>query len=120
MRPPLAASIACSEPAPNEKPQLLGRIAGFAYLGNFVTVVSVGILSRLGLINLPPINLLTDIANNAMDQEIAAGNLNPLLATGWATGFWLDLLRQYNAFAGEDFVPSYCAAHASLCAGISF
>ena len=116
-----AANALCCQPSP-EKPQLLGRLVGFAYLGNFITVVSIGVLSRLGLVSLPPVNQLTDIANNAMDEAIAAGSVQPLLATGWAVNFWLDLWRQYYAFdgGGPSFVADYCAQHASICAGVPF
>ena len=91
------------------------------YPGNFIFVVSLGVISRTGLVDLPPINTLTDIANNAMEAEIAAGSLNPYLATGWATNFWVGLLQQY--FAQDEpggFVARYCAEHASLCTGIVY
>ena len=99
-------------------------LVGGGYLGSFILVVGIGVLKRLGLVSLPPINTLTDIANNAMDDAIAAGTLQPLVATAWATNFWLDLLRQYYAFDGGDgpsssFIATYCADHASYCAGIS-
>ena len=83
--------------------------------------MALGVASRLG-VTLPPINTLTDIANNAMDAEIAAGNLEPLLATAWATRYWLDLLNQYFDFAEpQDFVVSWCSQHAAeLCTGVVF
>jgi hypothetical protein len=124
---PHTALIRCSErpldkDSEAKKPgsQLMGRLFGFAYLGNFITVVTIGVLKRLDLIELPPINTLTAIANNALDAEIAAGRLQPLLATGWSLGFWLDLLRQYVSIAPDKatFVADYCVQHASLCSGI--
>lgn len=113
------AICACEQPQRNPQ-QVVGRVAGYLYIGNVAVTVTIGVLSRLGLISLPPINTLTDIANNAMDAEIAAGTLQPLLATGWSIGFWLDLLRQYNSFEGDGFVASYCAEQAALCAGVVF
>ena len=99
--------------------QMIGRTAGYLYLGQVITVVTIGVLKRLDLISLPPVNSLTTIANNAMDAEIAAGTLQPLLATGWSVGFWLDLWRQYYAEADPAaFVAGYCAEHAALCVGL--
>ena len=98
---------------------MIGRTAGYLYLGQVITVVTIGVLKRLDLISLPPVNSLTAIANNAMDAEIAAGTLQPLLATGWSVGFWLDLWRQYYAEADPAaFVAGYCAEHAALRVGL--
>ena len=121
--PRLAASsmICCAadDPEPDESKQAIGKIFGFLYLGNFIVVVALGLVNRFTDIRLPPINSLTDISNNAMDAEIAAGTLQPILATAWATNFWLDLIRQYFAAAQDpSFVADYCATHASLCAGV--
>ena len=73
---------------------------------------------------LPPINFATDIANNAMDERIAAGTLEPMMATAWSYSFWFDLLGQYFADGSspQEFVSNYCAdaAHASWCAGVVF
>ena len=120
----LVLPTCCQRPEPKEvKPaEIIGRVFGFAYLGNVVVTVGLGILSRMGLVALPPVNTLTDIANNAMDLEIAAGTLQPLLATAWSVGFWLELLRAYYAQAGDRaaFLGDYCAAHASLCVGVVY
>lgn len=69
---------------------------------------------------MPPLNTFTDIANAAMDEAIAAGTLQPLLATAWAQGFWWDLLAQCykSGVAPEAWIASYCEAHASLCAAL--
>ena len=103
---------------------VIGRVGGYLYLGNFIAVVSLGTLSRLGLISLPPLNTLTAISNNAMDEEIAAGTLQPLLATGWAIAYWFDLIRQYFAYPTTDaatgFVASFCADNAALCTGVVY
>ena len=118
-----ASSIICcaADPEPDESKQAIGKIFGFLYLGNFIVVVTLGLINRFTDIRLPPINSLTDISNNAMDAEIAAGTLQPILATAWATNFWLDLIRQYFAAAQDpSFVADYCATHASLCAGVVF
>ena len=116
-----ACTVACENDR-GERGRFIAGLVGFGYLGNFVAVVSLGVLSRLGLISLPPINTLTDIANNAMEAEIAAGTLQPLLATGWATAFWFDLIRQQYEFddATTSFVASYCTAHANLCEGVVY
>ena len=101
--------------------QLLGIVVGFAFLGPFVIQVSLGVLSRLGLVTLPPLNTLTDIANNAMEDAIAAGTLQPLVATAWAQSFWFDLIRQYySAEEQASFVAAYCATHANFCVGVNF
>lgn len=106
----------------NGKPsQLIGLVAGSLYLGNFIAVMTIGVLKRFDLISLPPINSLITIANNAMDAEIAAGTLPPLLATAWSFGFWIDLLRQFSELPGEQaasFVSGYCTDHAALCVGL--
>ena len=117
-----ASSILCAaDPEPDESKQAIGKIFGFLYLGNFIVVVALGLVNRFTDIRLPPINSLTDISNNAMVAEIAAGTLQPILATAWATNFWLDLIRQYFAAAQDpSFVADYCATHASLCAGVVF
>ena len=118
-----ASSIICcaADPEPDESKQAFGKIFGFLYLGNFIVVVALGLVNRFTDIRLPPINSLTDISNNAMDAEIAAGTLQPILATAWATNFWLDLIRQYFAAAQDpSFVADYCATHASLCADVVF
>ena len=102
-------------------PQLIGLVAGSLYLGNFIAVMTIGVLKRFDLISLPPINSLITIANNAMDAEIAAGTLPPLLATAWSFGFWIDLLRQFSELPGEQaasFVSGYCTDHAALCVGL--
>ena len=40
----------------------------------------------------PPLNALTDIANAAMEGEVAAGRVPPPLATGW--GRWTESHRR--------------------------
>ena len=116
LRLPAAPFLREEDPGTN---QMNGVIVGSAFLGPFIVQVSLGVLSRLGLISLPPLNSLTDISNNAMEDAIAAGTLQPLLATAWATNFWLDLIRQYLSSEEQAaFVAAYCADHANLCVGI--
>ena len=118
---PRRAVVYCCEQESKSPAAAIGKAAGFAYLGNIIFTVTLGILSRAGLVSLPPVNTLTDIANNAMDAELAAGTIQPLFATAYGIYFWLGLLRDYNA-AGDQaaFVGAYCAAHASLCTDVVF
>ena len=101
--------------------QRVGVALGTLYLSQLL-ILPYTALARLGVISPPPLNTFTAIANAAMDQAIAAGTLQPLMATAWAQSFWFDLLSQYYA-AGEpaDFVPQYCAeaSHAAWCVGLS-
>ena len=117
-RPPPPAVIMREQPRRN---QLVGTIVGVGYLGPFIATVGTGVLSRLGLIEAPPLNALTDIANNAMEAEIASGSLQPIVATAWATSFWVDLIGQYYSFDGPgSFLATYCSQHEGFCTGVSF
>jgi hypothetical protein len=122
--------VCCKAPSPSPPPppsentgkqQITAAVVGVLYLGNFVAVMFLGVLSRLG-VTLPPVNTLTDIANNAMDAEIAAGTLQPLVATAWATRYWVDLLAQYFAAPNQDsFVATWCSTHAAeLCTSVVY
>ena len=100
----------------------VGVVVGTLFFSQFWVIV-VGVLGRLGVIDPPPINTLTDIANAAMDAEIAAGRLEPLLATGWAQLFWVDLLQQYYQYENRSgFIAAYCSNpdHAAWCSGIAY
>ena len=75
-------------------------------------------LDRLGVVRAPPFNTFTALANAAMEAQVMDGSLSPYLATGFASTFKLDLIRQYYAAgASEQWLPQYCAdpAHGAWC-----
>ena len=58
-----------------------------------------------------------------MDERIAAGQLNPYLATAWAQNMYLGLVGEYLQSDAADrvtFLARYCAepSHKAWCSGI--
>jgi len=79
-------------------------------------------LDKLGLVKAPPINLLTSIANNAMDAAVAEGEISMNFATVYSQGIWNDLLQEYFR-SGQtlDFLTKaggVCAQHPAWCEGV--
>jgi hypothetical protein len=108
-----------SEPSPELKKRqnTTGALVGVAYFAQFA-IIPYAVLARLGLVKAPPLNKFTDITNAAMDQAVASGELQPLMATAWAQGFWVELFKGYYTSAQpDDFVATWCAAveHAAYC-----
>jgi hypothetical protein len=45
----------------------------------------------------------------AIDERVAAGTLDKMVATAWGQGFWFDLVKQFYASEKPaDFVLTYC------------
>jgi hypothetical protein len=95
--------------------RLPAAVGAAALVGQLTQPLVVG-LDRLGLIELPPLNALTSIANAAMDAEIEAGRINPMMGTAWVQGFYKDLIGQYAA-SPDGFLQAYCgdAVHKAWC-----
>ena len=73
-------------------------------------VVFLVIVSRLYPNSVPPVNAFTDIANVAMQEAVASGEVAPMMATFWAQAFWADLIGQYfqSGVAAPDFIQQWC------------
>jgi len=120
-----SASARCSasdEPEDKLAANVLGGLFGLAIAQQIGLGVAVA-AGRLGLWNAPPVNLFTDIADNAMEAGVAAGDVNLYFGTAYATGIWKELLDAYYA-TGEttEFLTKaggVCAEHAAWCAGIA-
>ena len=102
----------------NLLPATIGYLALF---GQLAPVFLVG-LNKAGLIKLPPINLLTDISNNAMDAAVKSGEISAFVGTAYSTGVWRDLLLDFYR-NGEtlDYLTragGVCAEHPAWCEGI--
>ena len=115
------------EPTPKQGINPYGVIGWLALFGQLAPAGLVG-LARLGLVKAPPLNTLTDIANNAMDEAIANGCKEllfeqKLFATAYGQGIWKDLIAEYYS-SGEttDFLTKaggVCAEHPGWCEGIT-
>lgn len=115
----IARVIESPKPSPElkKKQNAIGAFVGVAYFAQFA-IIPYAMLARLGLVKAPPLNTFTDITNAAMDQAIAGGELQPLVATAWAQGFWVELFKEYySSGQADDFVATWCAAteHAAYC-----
>lgn len=110
-----AVRMLATPPELRRKQNTIATVVGTIYFSQLLLPLYTA-AARLGLVDPPPINTLTAIANAAMDEAVANGTVQPLLATAWAQRLWIDLLVQYNA-APETFLPSYCtdAAHTAWC-----
>jgi hypothetical protein len=71
----------------------VGVLAVFSQL-NFVLLF---LLTKLGLVTLPPLNAFTAITNAAMEERVQAGTLDKIVAPGWANSFNFDLIKQFYA-----------------------
>ena len=109
----------------------MGSLVGYALLLVYLAPIFLRAADRSGLWKPPPINTLTDIANNAADEAMAAGALQLGTVFGYtlqggtfyAQGVWRDLLAEYYA-SGEtaNFLTKaggVCAQHVAWCAGVT-
>ena len=109
----------------------VGALIGYGLLLAYLSPVFLTAAAKVGLYNPPPINLLTDIANNAADEAMAAGSLELGRFFGYtiqggtfyAQSVWKDLLAEYYS-TGEttEFLTragGICAQHAAWCKGVS-
>ena len=90
----------------------VGVLAVFSQL-NFVLLF---VLTKLGLVTLPPLNAFTAITNAAMEERVQAGTLDKMVATGWANRFNFDLIKQFYArrlchAATVHCMPALAAPH---------
>ena len=90
----------------------VGVLAVFSQL-NFVLLF---VLTKLGLVTLPPLNAFTAITNAAMEERVQAGTLDKMVATGWANRFNFDLIKQFYArrlchAATVHCMPALAASH---------
>ena len=90
----------------------VGVLAVFGQL-NFVLLF---VLTKLGLLTLPPLNAFTAITNAAMEKRVQAGTLDKMVATGWANRFNFDLIKQFYArrlchAATVHCMPALAAPH---------
>lgn len=78
-------------------------------------VVGFVIVSRLSPDSVPPVNAFTDIANVAMQEAVASGEVAPMMATFWAQAFWADLIGQFiqSGVAAPVFVQQWCESDAA-------
>eukprot|EP00967_Tisochrysis_lutea_P036189 scaffold43532_cov34-Tisochrysis_lutea.AAC.1 len=114
-----AQVVESPKPSPElkEKQKTTAIIVGVSYFAQFAIIPYVA-LARLGLVKAPPLNTFTDITNAAMEQAIASGELQPIMATAWAQGFWVDMFKEYySSGQPDDFVATWCAfaEHSSYC-----
>lgn len=114
----------CSASKPQDdkvKANVNGALFGLAIAQQLSLCAAVG-AARLGMWDPPPVNLFTDIADKAMEEAIATGQINMYFGTTYAVGIWKDLLDMYYA-GGEttNFLTEaggVCAEHAAWCAGL--
>ncbi|KAL1529258.1 hypothetical protein AB1Y20_000212 [Prymnesium parvum] len=111
----------CCAPDQPSHPSLspFALFVGLAIAGELLPVF-LTVLGRLGLFTPPPLNLFTSVANNAMEAAVHEGTVYPLLATAYAQGVWVDLIRQYyDGGESMEFLRQVCAEHARWCAGVT-
>ena len=108
----------------------VASLVGYALYLVYLSPIFGAAAAKFGLWNPPPINLFTDIANNAADEAMAAGTLELAnffgykiqAGTFYAQGVWKDLLAEYYA-SGEttEFLTKangVCAQHVAWCDGV--
>jgi hypothetical protein len=115
------ARSSASESDKKVKANVNGALFGLAIAQQLSLCAAVA-AARLGLWDPPPANLFTDIADRAMEEAIATGQINMYTGTTYAVGVWKDLLDMYYA-SGEttEFLikaGGVCAEHAAWCAGL--
>ena len=106
-------------------------LIGYSFFLVYLSPIFIRAVDRSGVWKVPPINLLTDIANNAADEAMAAGDLTIgnffgyaiQGGTFYAQSVWKDLLAEYYA-SGEttEFLTKaggVCAQHVAWCAGVT-
>ena len=119
------------EGATSDRPSFnVASLIGYAFFLVYLSPIAIRAADRSGLIKVPPINTLTEIADNAADEAMAAGTLvmgtffgyTLQGGTFYAQNVWKDLLAQYYA-TGESTAflteaGGVCAQHAAWCAGV--
>ena len=109
------------------------NVASLIAYGLFLVYLSpifIRAADKSGLVVVPPINTLTEIANNAADEAMAAGTLEIGSffgytlqgGTAYAQSVWRELLAEYYA-SGQSTgflteAGGVCARHAAWCAGV--
>ena len=122
-------SLRCSSVSQDEeevnrkrKQQVAGTLGTVAVGGQLLFPLLVG-LARLGIIDLPPLNCFTKLANNAADEAIRLGEISPLTGTVYGQGVWKDLvLGFYSNGKTTEFLTGpggVCAQHAAWCEGVT-
>jgi hypothetical protein len=100
----------------------LGEIVGYTFLAGQLTPALLVGLARLGLIQLPPINTFTAIANNAMEEAVANNEINIYFGTVFGQQKWFELISQYyDDGRTTEFLTragGVCAQHAAWCQGV--
>ena len=100
----------------------LGEIVGYTFLAGQLTPALLVGLARLGLIQLPPINTFTAIANNAMEEAVANNEINIYFGTVFGQQKWFQLISQYyDDGRTTEFLTragGVCAQHAAWCQGV--
>ena len=100
----------------------LGEIVGYTFLAGQLTPALLVGLARLGLIQLPPINTFTAIANNAMEEAVANNEINIYFGTVFGQQKWFELISQYydDGMTTEFLTRTggVCAQHAAWCQGV--
>lgn len=122
-RPRVLHAVRCTEEAEKKDSQIIGQVIGYSAIGGQLLFPFLVGLQRLGLIELPPLNAFTAIANNASDEAIAIGTINPYTATVYGQGIWKDLITEYySSGKTTEFLTKaggICAEHAAWCDGVS-
>ena len=98
------------------------EIIGYGFIGGQLFPPLLVGLARLGVIRLPPINTFTAIANNAIDEAVAAGEISPYQGTAYGLQLWSGFLSEYSQGGSTEFLTragGVCAEHAAWCAEVA-
>ena len=101
----------------------LAEIIGYSLIaGQLSPALLVG-LARLGVIQPPPINTFTTIANNAMDEAMMSGDIPKYTATVYGQQRWWELISQYykESSGTTEFLTragGICDQHVAWCQGV--
>ncbi len=109
----------------------VGSLVGYLLFLVYLSPIFGRTAVQYGLWDPPPINMFTDIANNAADEAMAAGRLQLGSVFGYtiqggtfyAQSVWRDLISEYYA-SGQttEFLTKaggVCAQHSAWCEGVS-
>jgi len=101
----------------------IGANIGYLGLLAYISPVFVAALAKAGVIDPPPLNTFTAIANNAADLAFASGEIPRNIMTVYSFQQWADLLQQYFADGKTtEFltrVGGVCAQHPGWCDGVT-
>jgi len=130
---PRSHACACSSTLPRAPPVTCkdepvrtlqaGEVIGYALLLNFFSTPLTVFLTQRGLITPPPFNTFTAIANKAMEEAIANGEIDKLMGTMYGQQKWYGFIGEYFA-SGEttSFMTAtggLCDQHPAWCEGIT-